>query len=109
MGLTTYQIAEISGWSRTSISVALRIFDLSKENKKATNLKFGEKIIGGKRVLHREEQKVINKIMTLRAKGLSFRAIANHLNEKNISSKLSRKWNKTTVGDIINRNKNQEV
>jgi hypothetical protein len=68
--LTSYQIAEMSGWSRTSISDALRILDLSKETKKAPNLKFGEKLVGGKRVPHKEEQKVIKKIITLRNKGL---------------------------------------
>lgn len=106
MDLSSYQIAEITEWSRTSISDALRILDLSKETKKAPNLKFGEKLVGGKRVPHKEELKVIKKIITLRNKGLSFRAIANYLNEKKVPSKLGGKWNKTTVGDIINRNKN---
>ncbi len=109
MDLSSYQIAEVSGWSRTSISDALRILDLSKETKKAPNLKYGEKLVGGKRVPHKEEQKVIKKIITLRNKGLSFRAIANYLNEKKVPSKLGGKWNKTTVGDIINRNQNQEA
>ena len=109
MDLSSYQIAEVSGWSRTSISDALRILDLSKETKKAPNLKFGEKLVGGKRVPHKEEQKVIKRIITLRNKGLSFRAIANYLNEKKIPSKLGGKWNKTPLGDIINRNQNQEA
>ena len=109
MDLSSYQIAEMSGWSRTSISDALRILDLSKETKKAPNFKYGEKLVGGKRVPHKEEQKVIKKIITLRNKGLSFRAIANYLNEKKVPSKLGGKWNKTTVGDIINRNQNQEA
>ena len=109
MDLSSYQIAEVSGWSRSSISDALRILDLSKETKKAPNLKFGERLVGGKRVPHKEEQKVIKKIITLRSKGLSFRAIANYLNEKKVPSKLGGKWNKTTVGDIINRNQNQEA
>ena len=104
--LTSYQIAEMSGWSRTSISDALRILDLSKETKKAPNLKFGEKLVGSKRVPHKEEQKVIKKIITLRGKGLSLRAISNYLNENKVPSKLGGKWNKTTVGDIINRNRN---
>ena len=37
MDLSSYQIAEITEWSRTSISDALRILDLSKETKKAPN------------------------------------------------------------------------
>tara|TARA_B100001248_G_scaffold262110_1_gene256144 strand:+ start:4309 stop:4458 length:150 start_codon:yes stop_codon:yes gene_type:complete len=45
----------------------------------------------------------------LRNKGFSFRAIANYLNEKKIPSKLGGKWNKTPLGDIINRNQNQEA
>lgn len=109
LDLSSYQISEVSGWSRTSISDALRILDISKKVKKAPNLKFGEKLVGGKRVPHKEEQKVIKKIITLRNKGLSFRAIANYLNEKKVPSKLGGKWNKTTVGDIINRNKKQEA
>ena len=109
MDLSSYQIAEVSGWSRTNISDALRILDLTEETKKAPNLKFGEKLVSGKRVPHKEEQKVIKKIITLRNKGFSFRAIANYLNEKKIPSKLGGKWNKTTVGDIINRNQNQEA
>ena len=109
MDLTTYQIAEVSSWSRPSICQALKILGLSKENKRAPHLKFGEKLVGGKRVPHKEEQKVIKKIITLRNKGLSFRAIANYLNKKKIPSKLGGKWNKTTVGDIINRNQNQEA
>mgnify|MGYP000675153125 CR=1 FL=1 len=107
MDLSSYQITEVSGWSRTSISDALRILALFKETRKAPNLKFGEKLVGGKRVPHKEEQKVIKKIITLRDKGLSLRAIANYLNEKKVPSKLDGKWNKTTVGDIINRNQNQ--
>ena len=76
---------------------------------KAPNLKFGEKLVGGKRVPHKEEQKVIKRIITLRNKGLSFRSIANYLNEKKVPSKLGGKWNKTPLGDIINRNQNQEA
>jgi hypothetical protein len=90
------------------------ITDALKQNKMTrerlpSRLKFGEKLVGGKRVPHKEEQKVIQKILSLRKDKMSFRAIANFLNEKKIPSKLGGQWNKTTVADIVNREQNREV
>lgn len=46
--------------------------------------------------------------MELRGSKMSYRAIANYLNEKSIPSKLGQKWNKTTVGEIIKRHQKKE-
>jgi hypothetical protein len=102
--LSTYQIEEItdSSWSKTAIADALRKSNIARE-RVPSRLSFGEKFVGGQRVPHLAEQKVIQKIITLRGSEMSYRAIADYLNQRNTPTKLRSKWNKTTVGDILKR------
>jgi hypothetical protein len=102
--LSTYQIEEItdSSWSKTAIADALRKNDISRE-RVPSRLPFGEKFVGGQRVPHFAEKKVIQKIIKLRGSEMSFRAIADYLNQRNTPTKLGSQWNKTTVGDILKR------
>ncbi len=48
-------------------------------------------------------------MLTLRNKGFSYISIAEKLNEENIPSKLGKKWNKSTVADIIKRELKRKV
>jgi site-specific DNA recombinase len=54
-------------------------------------------------VPHQAEQKVIQKIMSLKSKGHSFREIARLLTESGIPSKRGGQWSKTTVQEIYKR------
>ncbi len=98
MDLSSYQISEISGWSRTSISDAMRTLEIEKVGRKGTN-----------HVVHTGEQKVIKKMLNLRKKRFSYISIAEKLNEENIPSKLGKKWNKSTAADIIKRELKRKV
>ena len=108
--LSTLQIEEItdSAWTKPTLIEALKQHQISRD-RLPSRLKYGEKLVGGKRVPHKEEQKIIQQIMALRNKEMSLRAIAKYLNDKNIPSKLGSKWNKTTVAEIINREQKTEV
>ncbi|MCB9062347.1 MAG: recombinase family protein [Halobacteriovoraceae bacterium] len=70
---------------------------------KAPTLRFGEKLIGTTRVVHKGEQKVIEKMISLREKGYSFKRISEYLNDKNIPTKLGGSWYPSTVKDIVKR------
>lgn len=101
--LTSYQIAEITEWSRAAISDFLRRENITKEVRKSPTPKFGERFVGGIRVAHLNEQKIIQKILTLKSSGTSFREIAKTLNDNGISTKKGGQWSKTTVQDIYKR------
>ncbi len=101
--LSSYEIHRKTGWSRTSISDALRELGIQKETRKSPSLCFGEKFIGNKRVPHKGEQKVISKMLELRNQGYSFKRISEHLNDKNIPTKLGGSWYPSTVKDIVKR------
>lgn len=109
MDLSSYQISEISGWSRTSISDAMRSLEIEKDGRKGPMPQYGMKKEGTKHVVHKGEQKVIKKMLTLRNKGLSYISIAEKLNEENIPSKLGKNWNKSTIADIIKRELKRKV
>lgn len=109
MDLSSYQISEISGWSRTSISDAIRTLEIEKDGRKGPMPQYGMKKEGATHVVHKGEQKIIKKMLTLRNKGLSYISIAEKLNEENIPSKLGKKWNKSTVADIIKRELKRKV
>lgn len=101
--LSSYQIAEITEWSRVSVSNFLRQEGLTKNTRKSPTPKFGERIIGGFRIANQSEQKIIQKIVSLRSDGTSFREIAKTLNNSGISTKKGNTWSKTTVQDIYKR------
>lgn len=101
--LSSYEIQRKTGWSRTSISDALRELGIQKETRKSPSLCFGEKFVGNKRFLHKGEQKVISKMIDLREQGYSFKKISEYLNDNNIPTKLGGSWYPSTVKDIIKR------
>ena len=103
MNFSSYQISEITEWSRTSISDALRSLGIIKETKLAPILKYGEKAEDFKVIPHLGEQKVIKQILFLRDKGNTFEAIATHLNQNGIPFKGGGSWSKSTIKNIINR------
>jgi hypothetical protein len=109
MDFSSYRISEISGWSRTSISDALRQLDIKKNTRQSPLPQYGMKKNGTTHVVHKGEQKIIGKMLSLRDAGLSFDAIANKLNEENIPSKSGGQWNKSTVKEIIRRIQKRKV
>ncbi len=101
--LSSYEIHKKTGWSRTSISDALRVLGIKKETRKSPALCFGEKFAGNKRVPHKGEQMIISKMIELRNQGYSFKRISEYLNDKNIPTKLGGSWYPSTVKDIVKR------
>ena len=59
MDLSSYQIAEVSGWSRTRTSDALRILDLSKETKKHQISNLGKNLLLVNVFLIRKNKKLL--------------------------------------------------
>ncbi|MBH46957.1 MAG: hypothetical protein CME71_02170 [Halobacteriovorax sp.] len=101
--LSSYQISDLTGWSRTAISDYLRKAEINKEFIKSPIPRYGEREVGGVRVPHQAEQKVIQKIVTLKSKGHSFREIAKFLTESGVLSKRGGQWSKTTIQEIFKR------
>lgn len=62
---------------------------------------FGYFIKHGKLVEDGREQEVIRLIMDLRSKGKSFSGIAKYLNGHKIRTRKSKRWDHSTVGNII--------
>ena len=85
--LSSYEIHKKTNWSRTSISDALRSLGIEKPNRKAPVLSYGEKLIGTTRVVHKGEQKVIEKMMALSDEGKNFSQISKYLNSNKIPTK----------------------
>ena len=101
--LSSHEISKLTGWPRSSISDATRALGFKKEEIKAPTLRFGEKLVGTMRVVHKGEQRVIEKMISLREKGYSFKRISEYLNDKNIPTKLGGSWYPSTVKDIVKR------
>jgi hypothetical protein len=106
--LSSYQIAEITGWSRPAISDFFRRENITKDVRKSPSPKFGERTVGGLRILHQAEQKIIQKIVKLKTSGASFREIAKVLNQNGIPTKRGGQWSKTTIQDIYKREQEKE-
>lgn len=104
--LSSYQIADLSGYSRPAISTFLEKEDIKKLKHKSTTPRYGERLAAGRlRIPHLAEQKVIEKIIRLKTQGKSFRKIAEVLNSDGTPSKRGGQWSKTTVQDVFNRHK----
>lgn len=101
--LSSYQISDLTGWSRTAISDYLRNAKINKESIKSPIPRYGEREVSGIRVSHQAEQKVIQKIVSLKTKGHSYREIARVLTESGNPSKRGGQWSKTTVQEIYKR------
>ena len=102
--LSSYQIANLSGYSRAAISNFLKREGIKKLKRKPPTPRFGERLAaGGFRVPHLAEQKIIEKIVRLKTQGRSFRNIAEVLNSAGTPSKRGGQWSKTTVQDVFNQ------
>ncbi|MBK24541.1 MAG: hypothetical protein CME70_11155 [Halobacteriovorax sp.] len=101
--LSSYEIHRKTNWSRTSISDALRTLGIEKSNRKAPVLSYGEKLIGTTRVVHKGEQKIIEKMLALLDEEQNFSQISKYLNSKNIPTKRGGSWHPSTVKEIIKR------
>lgn len=64
---------------------------------------FGSDRDGKKLVMNADEAAVISEIMTLRAEGLSFAAIANKLNKRDIKTKTGCEWKAMQIKRISDR------
>ncbi len=107
--LSSYEIHKKTNWSRTSISDALRSLGIEKPNRKAPVLSYGEKLIRTTRVVHKGEQKVIEKMLALLDEGQNFTQISNYLNSKKIPTKRGGSWHPSTVKEIIKRTQKRKV
>jgi len=107
--LSSYEIHKKTNWSRTSISDALRSLEIEKPRRKAPTLSYGEKLIATKRVVHKGEQKIIEKMLTLIDEGQNFTQISKYLNDKNIPTKRAGSWHPSTVKEIIKRIQKRKV
>lgn len=105
--LSTPQIAEITGWGRTSISDAIKKFEI-KKILKTPHPKYGERTVGNKKVPHKGEQQVIKKIMDFKNQGRSYSAIVKFLNQEKIPAKKGGKWHKTAVQNIVERQRKEK-
>jgi hypothetical protein len=101
--LSSYKIAEITGWSKTAISESLRKSKIKKFNIKSPTPSFGERDLGGIRIKNKSEQKIIQKILVLRSKKYSFQKIANELNKIGITTKHNCNWTKDSIQKISKR------
>ncbi|WP_127718261.1 recombinase family protein [Halobacteriovorax sp. HLS] len=107
--LSSYEIHKKTNWSRASISDALRILEIEKVKRKEPVLSYGEKLIGTTRVVHKGEQKIIEKMLALLNEGQNFTQISKYLNNKNIPTKRGGAWHPSTVKEIIKRIQKRKV
>lgn len=108
--LSSSQIANITGFARTTIGQFFKSQNIKKENQKSPNPKYGERIMsGGIRIPHNAELQIIKKILDLKKDGESYRGIASKLNELGVKTKQGRQWSKTTVQNIVDRHKESEL
>jgi DNA-binding transcriptional MerR regulator len=105
--LSSHQLAEITGWSCNAISDFLRRENILKDVIKSSS-KFGERIVSGHRISNKNELKIIQKILTLKSGGYSYREIAKTLNDNGLPAKRGGQWSKTTVQEIYKREQEKQ-
>ncbi|MBI3336140.1 recombinase family protein [Candidatus Peregrinibacteria bacterium] len=98
------QIAQFTGWSKTSIIGALSALGITRPAKQRIKPPFGWKLSDeGQLIAHVREQKTVRKIVQLSAKGLSSTRIAKFLNEKKVPTKTRKRWEHKTIKAILER------
>ncbi len=72
------------------------------------NVPYGKKVVNETLVEHPQEQKMIELVLDLKKSGVSNRAIANHLNARNIPTKKKapKGWHHEMIRQILIRNSN---
>ncbi|MEK6704894.1 MAG: recombinase family protein [Bdellovibrionota bacterium] len=114
-GLSTNYIAYLVGCSHQAVASALmrhKIPRRESRNQSRQMLKgqepFGYKMVGGKLVLHKGEQKIIAWMRIQKSHGASLRQIVFDLKKKGIPTKnRSSKWHPTTVMKILAAHREQ--
>ena len=104
--LSPNQIAKTAGVSRQTVWTHLWKHKISlRENDRVAHNQaraFGWRWRAGKKVKNSAEQKIIEKIITLRNAGLSYLEIVKALNSMNIPTKTkAKRWHFTTVYRIL--------
>lgn len=101
------EIAKLAFSSRQTIKKYLRYYKIvlrSEDTRTRKIPQFGLKILKHREELHKAEQRVIQKITSLRNQGLSYRQIANTLNAMGFKTRMNRGgWHANTVMNIANR------
>lgn len=65
--------------------------------------RFGTRAVGKALVANEDEARAVALIRKLRKRGMTIRAIAAHLNETQFRPRHAKKWNPSTVGNIVQR------
>jgi len=115
------EIEEKTGFAKSSIretltSRGLTLRNASKKpavkNKSSVKMRspvlpYGYAWLEGKLVMDPREYKVVLKIMNLWQSGKSLTAIARHLNEQKVATRMGEKWFHSTIGAIMKRQHEQ--
>jgi hypothetical protein len=101
--LSVVEIAKLTSWPCSTIKNAIQKYSLSRD-RKSKHERFGWKKVNGQLIEHKGEQKIIQLILELRERALSYPKIAIELNNKNYKTKLKKTWTKGTVQEVINKN-----
>ena len=89
-------------WSKSAVVGALQKHNITRP-RKSGQIKYGEKLVAGRKVPHLGEQKVIQSILKMRANHYSFQKIADTFNKKGIRNRSGGAWDKTVIGAIYKR------
>ena len=110
MGFPTFQIEVIteSAWKASNTQHILSKYHIKKTKRLASKPRYGQKVISGFWVPHREEQVIIQKMLKLRKSGYTFQKIANVLNEEKLTSRSGGQWMGCFVETIIKRELKQK-
>lgn len=120
-GCNLKQIAKLTGYPRTSIrsallkhNVELRIFNHAtlKVNQTPKNGNLGASPYGycyhnGRLNFDQREQRIVIAVYALWKKGMTLKAIKNHLHDKKIFTRFNKKWTQTLLEKIIKRHEEQ--
>ncbi len=104
--LSVVEISKLTDWPYSTIKNAIQKFNLSRK-RESRHERFGWKKINGQLAEHKSEQNTIQVVINMRERGISFPAIAQHLNSRNIKTKLKKSWTKVSVREIYIKNKKE--
>ncbi|MBI4404617.1 MAG: recombinase family protein [Deltaproteobacteria bacterium] len=97
------QVAEFTGWSKTSVIGAIANLGLHRDRKPYIKEPYGWKLLNGNLVPHIRERKVIKTIMRLKSDGYTANRIATFLNERVVPTKNRKRWEHKTIKAILER------
>jgi transposase len=106
-GLSIRQIAVLVFSSKESVRTELRkaniqLRDKSNHHGHPSQLKFGQRVVKGKAIEHKAEQRVVESVRQMKREGLSLRAIARCLDQMKIPTKnRGKKWHQEMVRRIL--------